>query len=96
MNRHTRRPTVVAVVVALPRRPPTTASAAIAGRDGAAAVWTDRQMLVWGGHGRVPEGLQPLRDGAAYDPASARWRVLAAAPIGARLDHAAAWTGPGC
>jgi hypothetical protein len=54
-------------------------------------------MLVWGGHGRVPDqGLQPLRDGAAYDPASARWRVLAAAPIGARLDHAAAWTGPGC
>jgi hypothetical protein len=69
-------------------------TAPIAGRDGPAAVWTGRQLLVWGGHGRIPnQGLRPLTDGAAYDPASDRWRVLPPAPIATRVDHAAVWTG---
>jgi N-acetylneuraminic acid mutarotase len=59
------------------------APASIAGRDGAAAVWTGRQMLVWGGHGRVhDQGLRPLRDGAAYDPAEDRWSPIPNAPAG--------------
>jgi hypothetical protein len=46
-----------------------TAPAPIAGRDGAAAVWTGRQLLVWGGRGRSgSQGLHPLCDGAAYYP----------------------------
>jgi hypothetical protein len=45
------------------------APAPIAGRDGAAAVWTGRQLLVWGGRGRSgSQGLHPLCDGAAYYP----------------------------
>jgi hypothetical protein len=72
-----------------------TATAPIAGRDGAAAVWTGRQMLVWGGHGRVAgQGLRPLTDGAAYDPATNRWQRTPSAPSGMQGTSAAAvWTG---
>jgi hypothetical protein len=73
------------------------APAPIAGRDGAAAVWTGRQLLVWGGHGRVTgQGLRPLRDGAAYDPAGDRWSAIPIpnAPAGVQgTSAAAAWTG---
>jgi hypothetical protein len=71
------------------------APAPIAGRDGAVAVWTGRQLLVWGGHGRVPgAGLRPLRDGAAYDPAGDRWQLIPTAPAGVQgRSAAAAWTG---
>jgi Sporulation and spore germination len=71
------------------------APAPIAGRDGAAAVWTGRQLLVWGGHGRSGyQGLRPLRDGAAYDPAGDRWSPIPTAPAGVQgTSAAAAWTG---
>jgi hypothetical protein len=71
------------------------APAPIAGRDGPAAVWTGRQMLVWGGHGRTrSQGLHPLRDGAAYDPAGDRWQPIPNAPAGVQgTSAAAAWTG---
>ena len=70
-------------------------AAPIAGRDGAAAVWTGRQLLVWGGHGRTgSQGLHPLRDGAAYDPAGDRWQPIPNAPAGVQgTSAAAAWTG---
>jgi hypothetical protein len=70
-------------------------SAPFAGRDGAAAVWAGRQLLVWGGHGRIPGArLRPLRDGAAYDPAGDRWQPLPTAPAGVQgTSAAAAWTG---
>jgi hypothetical protein len=70
-------------------------TAPIAGRDGPAAVWTGRQLLVWGGHGRIPnQGLRPLTDGAAYDPASDRWQPIPRAPAGVQgTSTAAAWTG---
>jgi Sporulation and spore germination len=73
----------------------TIAPAPIAGRDGAAAVWTGRQLLVWGGHGRLPgAGLRPLRDGVAYDPAADRWQPIPTAPAGVQgTSAAAAWTG---
>jgi hypothetical protein len=71
------------------------APAPIAGRDGAAAVWTGRQLLVWGGHGRIPgAGLRPLGDGAAYDPTGDRWQPIPTAPAGVQgTSTAAAWTG---
>src|SRR5512132_13552 len=71
------------------------APAPIAGRDGPAAVWTGRQLLVWGGHGRIPGAvLRPLRDGAADDPAGDRWQPLPTAPAGVQgTSAAAAWTG---
>ncbi|HZI36786.1 MAG TPA: hypothetical protein VFF24_00665 [Acidimicrobiia bacterium] len=62
----------------------------IAGRYGASAVWTGREVLFWGGQGQ-PDILFP--DGASYDPATRRWRPVPAAPIGARTNHQAVWTG---
>jgi hypothetical protein len=72
-----------------------TAPAPIAGRDGAAAVWTGRQLPVWGGHGRSgSQGLHPLCDGAAYYPAGDRWQSTPNAPAGVQGSSvAAAWTG---
>jgi hypothetical protein len=34
-----------------------------------------------------------LSDGAAYDPVADRWRSLPAAPLSARSEPGAAWTG---
>jgi hypothetical protein len=48
------------------------------------AVWTGREMLVWGGDGS---------DAAAYDPASDTWRVLPPSPFPARVGTTAVWTG---
>ena len=66
-------------------------SAPIAPRGGAAVVWTGRELLVWGGSSG-PTG--PLRgDGAAYNPATNRWRVLPAAPLPPTAWASAVWTG---
>jgi len=40
------------------------------------AVWTGREMVVWGGEG--PRGPP---DGAAYNPATDRWRTIAEGPL---------------
>jgi hypothetical protein len=72
--------------------------APIAGRSGARAVWTGREVLFWGGRSFAgdPAG-QPgetlFADGAAYEPGTRKWRVLPAAPIAARAGHEAVWTG---
>lgn len=65
-------------------------SAPVAGRRGAAVVWTGAEVVVWGG--RTSGGV--AADGAAYDPAAGRWRGLpsAGAPSARELP-AAAWTG---
>ncbi len=70
---------------ALPKAP-------IPGRYAASAVWTGKEMVVWGG--RVP-GKEAATVGAAYDPATRKWRRIAAAPAGIRGDGpvAIAWTG---
>lgn len=54
----------------------------------AAAVWTGRELLVWGNASR----FQEARDGAAYDPEANRWRSLPAAPV-ALNEVSASWTG---
>jgi Kelch motif len=59
-------------------------------REWHTAVWTGREMLVWGGD----DLIQPaFADGAAYDPKADSWRVLAPAPIAGRYRHHAVWTG---
>ncbi len=55
------------------------------------AVWTGREMLVWGGASRETAALN---DGARYNPATDRWTLIS--PTGApaaRYQHAAVWTG---
>jgi hypothetical protein len=57
--------------------------APIAGRERPLAAWSGSQLLVWGGvTGVLSAGAPPVADGAAYDPATDRWRRLPAAPLG--------------
>jgi hypothetical protein len=68
--------------------------------DNGLAVWTGREVLVWGGV-TIPDPVgAPNRgrpaDGVAYDPARRTWRRLPAAPAGLRPDLGdrwAVWTG---
>jgi N-acetylneuraminic acid mutarotase len=62
-------------------------------RFGAVAVWDGRELLVAGGttsSGGTPPSLAPT--GYAYDPATRRWRALAAMPSG-RSFALGLWTG---
>lgn len=91
-------------------------AAPIEGRQGAVAVWTDEEVLVWGGWldaemGSHPDQIQngemyvdddtdpiPIGevrfvDGAAYDPATQRWRTIAPAPFPGGYQDQAVWTG---
>jgi N-acetylneuraminic acid mutarotase len=65
----------------------------IEARFGHVAVWTGREMIVWGGAGNRKYRASPLADGAAYDPVADRWRILPPAPIAARSVATAVWTG---
>jgi hypothetical protein len=65
--------------------------APIAGRSGAATVWTGKEMLVWGGTSANEDTV--YADGAAYDPDSHTWRKLPPAPLAARFDASYVWTG---
>ena len=62
-------------------------------RHSASAVWTGREMIVWGGAWRAGNASIWLDDGAAYDPAGDRWRRLAGSPLAARSEAVIAWTG---
>src|SRR5678816_3148557 len=55
------------------------------------AVWTGREMIVWGGHGG--NGL-PLKNGGRYNPDTDSWTATNTidAPPG-RYLHTAVWTG---
>jgi len=64
--------------------------APIGPRSVAAAVWTGKEMLVWGGNHL---GRDLLTDGAAYDPRTDRWRSMAPQPFGGAARSAAVWTG---
>jgi hypothetical protein len=64
--------------------------APIAPRSEYAAVWTGKEMIVWGGY----SGNTTLYgDGAAYDPATRTWTKLAAGPLAGRAGPVAVWTG---
>lgn len=66
------------------------------------AVWTGKEMIVWGGvdpaerpddHDQPHAHEVPQADGAAYDPRADRWRRIAPAPLSPRDSHVAVWTG---
>jgi len=59
-------------------------------RSGFAAVWTGRQLLVWGGV--TASGNLPPR-GEAYTPAAGTWTALPASPLRGRENPVAVWTG---
>jgi hypothetical protein len=60
-------------------------------------VWTGKEAVIWGGVSSSPDktvfdGTLP-RDGAAYDPATDRWRTVPNAPITGRASPVMVWTG---
>ncbi len=70
----------------------------LCGRYNAAQVWTGTQLLVWGGENCAGAACPTFRaphlvDGAAYTPATDRWRKLARSPLSGRAPAAVAWTG---
>jgi len=59
-------------------------------RSGFGAVWTGRQVLVWGG--LTATGTPPPH-GEAYTPATSTWTALPQAPLRGRANPIAVWTG---
>jgi N-acetylneuraminic acid mutarotase len=62
---------------------------------GHSAIWTGREMLVWGG--AILEGSPPVNvgtnAGGIYSPEQDRWRPLpGTSKVEGRLNHVAAWT----
>jgi ribosomal protein L39E len=64
-----------------------------AGRISHTAVWTGRQLLVWGGQTRRADAWVTPRHGVAYDPATNRWSALPTSVLRGRTGHVAVWTG---
>ena len=60
-------------------------------RNGASAVWTGTEVVVWGGYGPGVSGLAP--QGAAFNPATGVWRMLPASPLSPSLGQVAVWDG---
>lgn len=60
--------------------------APIAPRREPVAVWTGREMIIWGGQLDAP-------DGAAYEPRTRTWRPLPKPPVLVGLPNTAVWTG---
>jgi alpha-tubulin suppressor-like RCC1 family protein/subtilisin family serine protease/N-acetylneuraminic acid mutarotase len=61
------------------------------GRYGHPAVWTGREMIIWGGTTADVTGY--LGDGARFDPSANRWVALPAGGPSARTSHTMVWTG---
>jgi N-acetylneuraminic acid mutarotase len=61
-------------------------------RVGHVAVWTGKQMLVWGG-ATLKESAVAFADGAAYDPVTDTWRKISAAPVQPGALFTTVWTG---
>ncbi len=72
---------------------PTSQEGAPSGRWAHAAVWTGKEMIIWGGRSSFSP-TQHHRDGAIYDPHEDKWRPMSmeGAPEG-RSQMAAVWTG---
>ena len=60
----------------------------LGGRGAHRAVWTGRELLVWGGFDSEVTG-----DGALYNPFDDAWTRLSLSPLPARQHHAMVWTG---
>jgi hypothetical protein len=65
--------------------------APIGARERHGAVWTGREVIVWGGD--LGAGARAPATGAAWDPATDAWRTIAAAPIDAVQYPSMVWTG---
>src|SRR5262249_21156981 len=70
--------------------PVSTGAADPSARYAHTAVWTGREMIVWGGYDE-----EEYADGGRYDPALDSWTPAstAAGVPAARAGHAAVWTG---
>lgn len=68
------------------------ASTPLSPREQTAWAWTGHELVVWGGI-TFTSGRQTLADGAAYDPTTDQWRLLATAPLSSRFMATLAWTG---
>ncbi|HEX7902139.1 MAG TPA: LamG-like jellyroll fold domain-containing protein [Planctomycetota bacterium] len=68
-----------------------TTTGAPSARTAASAVWTGREMVVWGGH----DGAARLATGARYSPSMDAWigTVPTAGAPSARWRHRGVWTG---
>jgi len=64
-------------------------TAPIAPRSEYAAVWTGKEMIVWGGYSNMTQ----YGDGAAYHPATRTWTKLASGPLAGRDLPVTVWTG---
>jgi hypothetical protein len=66
-------------------------------RFGHAAVWTGRQLLVWGGlstpYDERTGAYRTPAHGVAYTPATGQWSALPTAPLRGRTPSVAFWTG---
>ena len=66
-------------------------------RSGQAAVWTGRQLLVWGGGSatRRSDGLPEtvFANGASYDAATRQWQMMPGSPLSPRQGMAGVWAG---
>jgi hypothetical protein len=61
---------------------------------GASAVWTGREMVIFGGYvDETPGHIQVTNAAAAYTPSTNSWRVLPNAPLSARASPLGVWTG---
>ena len=60
----------------------------LSGRGGHRAVWTGREMVVWGGFNTTE-----LNDGATYNPESDTWVQLPQSPLLTRQGQAMVWAG---
>ena len=61
---------------------------------GHSAVWSGSEILYWGGSEQVEGASGPVRSsGVAYNPRDKTWRPMAPAPLHARAQHEAIWTG---
>ncbi|HET7028254.1 MAG TPA: hypothetical protein VFI28_11240 [Candidatus Limnocylindrales bacterium] len=67
-------------------------AAPIGPRFDTVSAWTGHELLVWGGS--WPWGdPKPLADGAAFDPATNRWRRIPHTPIKPSFGSVGTWTG---
>jgi len=61
-------------------------------------LWTDSDMLIWGGQSVATQVMCPcethsLNDGSLYEAKSNRWTIMSPSPLSAREDAASVWTG---
>lgn len=70
------------------------ANSPLSPRDGVASVWTGHVALLWGGQTEDTANTPADSNrGAAFNPSSDRWSLLAASPLSPRDDAIALWTG---